>query len=148
MRLKLNGQPELQLPDRRLTKVRSDRVWAMLGYLALRRSEWVSRAEVSLALWPDAEVEVGRHRLRQTLQYCKALSSVSLIEATTHTLRLSASVVADVFDEGPSGDFLDGLRDEWIAEVRVGASSSDGWIALVEGPDDTPQIPSYWISTR
>lgn len=133
--LHLNGTPQAQVEAIPITRVRSDRVWALLGYLAWRRGEWVTREELSLRLWPDVPSKTARHRLRQTLQYVKASFRESPLEATSHSLRLSGLVLVDVSTQGIGPDFLDGLRDDWIQDARPPAAAS-GWMALIEGEEE------------
>ena len=98
--------------------VRSDRVWALLAYLAVHAPQWCDRTDVAAALWPGVESDSARHRLRQTLLYVKA-GIGSAVESDRKRLRLANHVRTDIVPGQKYAAFLDGLTDEWLEEFRL-----------------------------
>lgn len=124
--LKLNGRPHAIVEDVRIERVRSDRVWALLGLLALNPGSWAMRVDLAQQLWPESTETVARKRLRQTLLYVRDALGPDVLDTTVHALRLKASIDCDVAEHGALTNFLDGLFDEWIVRAR----GDDSWTGL------------------
>lgn len=134
--LKLCGRPEARVGDRLVQRVRSDRVWGLMGYLALRGREWVPRVEVAAALWPEASESVARKRLRQTLLYVReAFCGAEALNVTDKLVRLADGVDTDVSGNVPA-DFLETLDDPWILAERGEMSVRLEMEPVMEGQED------------
>lgn len=126
LQLKLCGVPEARSGDIVYRRVRSDRVWALLGYLALHGHSWTPRTEVAAVLWPDASDSLARKRLRQTLIYVRdAFEGLEVVQVTDKLLRLSQDVVTDVDAHHPAPNLLETLDDEWIRHLTRDLSIHD-----------------------
>lgn len=135
IRLELLGAPRVLLDGESVGPFRTNRVPALLGYLAVSRGT-PRRDRIADALWPHLSEEAGRHNLRQTLVYVRQLLGPGAILSDRTTLELGAFVSSDVrdildWDESPidivrgdalvrqaRGAFLDGSDDEWMIEPR------------------------------
>lgn len=138
--LRLLGAFELGDGAQRITRVASRPAAALLARLALRPDHAHPREELVELLWPGAEPEAARHRLRQTLSTLKALleppqlDGWPVLQADRHSIKLVAgSIACDAAefelavkgrDIGRAhqlyrGDFMPGWFDEWIVEERA-----------------------------
>lgn len=138
--LKLCGRPEARVDGRVFQRVRSDRVWGLMGYLALQGREWVPRAEVASALWPEVLESVARKRLRQTLLYVRdAFGGAEVLDITDKHVRLAVGVESDVSGHAPA-DFLETLDDPWILTVRDEMSVRNVIDAVMSGQEGTAEL--------
>ena len=139
IRIRLFGSAAIETDERQIQRFWSNRIPALLGYLALQNGQ-VSRERVADALWEDKS-EGALHNLRQTLLYVKQLTGQEIVEAHRKTLTLSSTVETDlrVFtrfgelaDEGAlryeeaeacvdlyTGSFLQDLEDSWLDQPRA-----------------------------
>ena len=138
-RIKLLGGLSISRGSHVITHFESSRVSAMLAYLALNSNRTTSREELVDILWPDEEIEVGKHRLRQALYSLRrqleptGIPANSVLAATRSTVCLNPeSFSCDVLEfqslvrtkqfrqakELYQGELLPGLYDEWILEER------------------------------
>jgi DNA-binding SARP family transcriptional activator len=120
-------------------EMRTSRVAALLGYLAVRGGRAVPRAEVAKALWAGRELSLAYQSLRQTLLYLRqalAEEADSVLVVTRHDLRLRPEAVEtdlarfraltareskdDLVKAVDSygGPFLSGIEDHWALAVR------------------------------
>ena len=119
MRFTFNGLPALNVGGERITTVRSSRMWALVGYLALsERGTWVTRNEVADAIWPEAHSVQAKQSLRQTLLLCaKTFGSVILADRTS--LKLDDSQCeCDIWLDGVQSNFFEASSEEWVLEAR------------------------------
>ena len=122
-------------------RFRSQRVAALLAYLALRLGKDVSREELAEALWPEEDPKVTANRLRVSLTSLRhqlepaGVSPGSVLDSSrAGYLRLRRESVAcdvDAFDSAwkrgdlseaarlASGPLLPGFFDEWILSERA-----------------------------
>ncbi len=93
-KLRLFGRMELRAPSGERVPIESRKCSELLAYLALRRSEQVSRDQVADALWPDCDPITARNRLKQTLTALrKYATDLPVVSHGKHELELSKSLV-------------------------------------------------------
>jgi predicted ATPase len=123
-----------------LARFPSRAVAALLARLALEPRRRHAREELIDLLWPDADLEVGRNRLRQALSTLRRLleppdlAPGSVLDADRLTVALSADAVRcdavefqRLLGEGAvadallhyRGELLPGFIDEWVDEERL-----------------------------
>src|SRR5688500_7744696 len=66
-RIELFGGLKLRQGDRFITRFPTQKVASLLAYLALHSDRVHPREQLADLLWPDADVDSGRHNLRQAL---------------------------------------------------------------------------------
>ena len=113
-----NGLPALEDGSVRITNVRSNRMWALVGFLALRRGEWVSRDEAAETLWPESNSSQAKQNLRQLLVLCtKAFGNTVLANRTA--LKLNESECeCDIWHDGVRSNFFEASSEEWVISAR------------------------------
>ncbi len=136
--VRLLGRFELDDGRQCLTRLRSRAAMTLVARLAMFPSRAHGREELAALLWPEADAEVGRNRLRQTLSLLKAVleppSSPALVLADRRVLRcVPGSFACDVtafeqafrtgrLDEARAlygGELLPGFYDEWLVDERA-----------------------------
>ncbi|HEY9229146.1 MAG TPA: hypothetical protein VIP11_21020, partial [Gemmatimonadaceae bacterium] len=143
LELKTFGGASVRQPDGAPLNgaVAQRRSLALLSILAVHGEAGVNRERLLALLWPDADVERGRHALNQSLyQLRRALGHDDVFCAAGASIRLNADRIAsDVArfiacaaqgdDDGAlalyAGPFLDGFAlpgcvefDQWVAASR------------------------------
>jgi predicted ATPase/DNA-binding winged helix-turn-helix (wHTH) protein len=137
-RLRLLGGFSLQSDHQTLDRLRSRAATVLLAKLALSPQRDVPREGLADMLWPDAEAEVGRSRLRQTLSLLRAVleppGGPPVLHADRRSLRLVTEAVwcdAVEFEQSARradhtrahslyrGELLPGFYDEWVLEERA-----------------------------
>jgi predicted ATPase len=124
----------------RHTKLGTRAAMALLARLCLRPDSAHPREELVDLLWPDAETDAGRQRLRQTLSTLKQVleppehAGAGVISADRISLRLLPGTVEcdalafeQAFKRGDhdraralyTGELLPGFFDEWISDERL-----------------------------
>ena len=127
--VRLLGFPSLRL-DGRGVHLALRKGLALLAYLADARAP-VARDQMAGLLWPEADVDAARGRLRRTLHKIRVACDLEVIDADRTTLSLAPSIEAQVdthaFEARCSagelneavrlyaGDFLQGLSIEGCA---------------------------------
>lgn len=127
---------------------RSNRVPALLGYLALRPGVEVRREEIADALWPNLHAEAARNNLRVTLSYLKPVLEMHGLDrglvapdratllADGEVLRADTALFGELERQGSaarletleealalaSAPLLSGLSDDWIEPFRAAAA--------------------------
>ncbi len=149
--------------DSRANLAQGAGLW-LLTYLAVHDS-WVERREIAELLWPDIAAQDSRNNLRQTLHRCKNAPWFASLEATPHTLRLTAASdlrrfrrAAERGDwhaallsyggtllEGlqPSGAFADWLETERSALHNDWREALTGHVNALESRGDTTELPAW-----
>jgi len=140
-RLRLLGGFDLDDGRQRLTRLHSRAAVGLIARLALAPQRAHAREELAALLWPDADAETGRARLRQTLSTLRATleprhaaGGAPVIEADRRVLRLVAGAIrcdAHEFEQACRrgdaacamslyrGELLPGFYDEWIVDERL-----------------------------
>jgi predicted ATPase len=132
------GRFELDDGRQTLTRLRSRAAAALVARLALEPARAHGREELAALLWPDADAEAGRARLRQTLSLLRAVleppGSPPLLVADRRTVRASPGAFwcdATAFERlvragrrGEAralyrGELLPGFFDEWVLDERA-----------------------------
>lgn len=114
----LNGVPFCETGGNRIVTVRSHRIWALVGFLALQKGTWVHRSEVAEALWPGQASDRAKQNLRQTLLLCSQTFG-PVIKSDRQSLLLDPSVCdCDIWQSKVALNFLENLSDEWIDDAR------------------------------
>jgi tetratricopeptide (TPR) repeat protein len=92
--LRLFGRMELFAPSGERVLIDSRKCSELLAYLALRRSDRLSRDQVAEALWPDCDPISARNRLKQTLTTLrKYVADLPIVCHGKHEIELSKSLV-------------------------------------------------------
>ncbi len=65
--VRMLGSFELMIDGRRVAHWQGQRAQSLMKFLTAHRRRHVSRAELIMALWPDADEDSGRHRLHQAV---------------------------------------------------------------------------------
>ena len=135
LRLRLFGYPDVRFDDAALA-LRERRVLALIIYIAMAKGP-VSREAVSALLWPEADSETSRARLRRLIYKIRQAAGIDVVESDRVNIRLSDRVAVDCdvvvfedlltqhrFTEAEmvySADFLEGFHlddaselEEWI----------------------------------
>ncbi|HWD40237.1 MAG TPA: BTAD domain-containing putative transcriptional regulator [Fimbriimonas sp.] len=140
--IRLLGHTSIQSGGVTVTSFRSNRVPALLGLLLAEPGPH-QREEVAQLLWPEADSEVCRHNLRQTLVYLRGAlgeQSEKALVATRSQIGLNPGVLRSdvetlldteryrdseskrpICEEAVSlyeGPFLQGIEDEWVRDQR------------------------------
>ena len=135
--LRLLGRFELDDGRQCLTRLRSRAAMALVARLAMAPDREHGREELAALLWPEADAETGRSRLRQTLSLLRAVleppGAAPLIHADRRVLRcVPGALWCDVvaferdFKAGRhmqarslfGGELLPGFYDEWVVDER------------------------------
>src|SRR5690348_5365690 len=66
-RIEMMGQLRALAADRTITRFRTQKTGALLAYLAYHRDRLHPRELLIDTLWPDCELQAGRHSLSQAL---------------------------------------------------------------------------------
>jgi predicted ATPase len=137
-RIELLGQLRATSGDRVITQFGSRKVAALLARLALFPKRAQGREELIDLLWPDADLDTGRNRLRQALFALRRLleppGAAEVLVVDRSSVRLNAACfTCDASDfeacvrsrdmAGAQalyvGELLPGHYDEWIDEERA-----------------------------
>lgn len=135
--VRLLGGFELDDGQHRQTRLRSRAAMSLLARVALAPARAHPREELVALLWPDADAESGRNRLRQTLSLLRAVLEPAgqrpvlvadrrMVRAVPGALWCDAAdfevaVRAGRADEAHRlwrGELLPGFYDEWIVDER------------------------------
>jgi predicted ATPase len=136
-RVELLGQVCARRGEQVITQFGSRKVLALLARLAMAPQRAHPREELIDLLWPDADLEIGRNRLRQALATLRRLIEPpgigDVLLADRQHLRLQAGTVSCDAIEFQSavarrdwstalslyrGELLPGIYDEWVLEER------------------------------
>ncbi len=129
------GNPTIAVGEEVIAQFRSHRVPALIGYLAAKAIP-CRREEIAEVLWPEREEGKGRHNLRQTILYARAVLGSNAFTGGRDTLGLNPAFSIDVIEfealadsaniedlaraaELYKGPFLDGFFDDWVENVRL-----------------------------
>lgn len=123
-RFVLNGLPALEIGGTRITSVRSNRMWAVIGFLALRRGEWISRDEVAEALWPEATSVQAKQNLRQLLLLCSKSFGACILANRTAIKLADSAYDCDIWHEGVQNNFFETSSEDWVLEARPSSFDS------------------------
>lgn len=101
--LRLLGVPQAELDDKPLPDLPTDKVRALLYYLAVEGDIPHSREKLAGLLWPDQPEERARQNLRQTLSYLRqalgaAADAVLLVSRDAVQLNASGRPAVDIAD--------------------------------------------------
>jgi predicted ATPase len=171
-RIRLFGGPVLERPNEPpIARFRSQKVAALLGYLALFSTRAHTREELACLFWPDASDEDGRRSLRVALTSLRhqlepagtAMGSVLVADRQYVRLNPEAFVtdVADFWEAVKkkdyatarrlaSGPFLPACYEEWALTERyhleeILAGLPEGGTSLVSVPTAAHPTPSFPI---
>jgi len=136
-RVRLLGGFELDDGRHRQTRLRSRAAMALLARIALAPARDHPREELAALLWPDADAESGRNRLRQTLSLLRAvLEPAGQRPVLVADRRMVRAVPGALWCDGAAfelavrtgrtddahrlwrGELLPGFYDEWIQDER------------------------------
>jgi hypothetical protein len=138
-RLRLLGAVELHSASGRSAKLPSRAASLLLARLALAPHSQHAREELTDLIWPDADADSGRNRLRNALSVLRALlepegvATGSVLQADRRAIWLqSGALVCDAHQllhalkQGQphiarplmQGDLLPGYFDEWVLQER------------------------------
>lgn len=169
--MRLLGDVELRHREAGLRRLPTRAATALLALLVLAAPRSMSREELIDLLWPQADIDAGRNRLRHTLSVLRRLLEVGgepLIDADRRSLRLrpdnidcDAVSFAELARLGAheaarvtyGGDLLPGFYDEWVLEWRGRLQASYERVerCLAEAPSVQPPtddpLPAVWTRT-
>ncbi len=136
-RLRLLGGFELEGLGQHHARLKSRAATLLLARLAMAPGVEHARETLAALLWPEADADTGRARLRQALTALRALlepaGTPALIAADRQTLRLApAAIDCDVVELEAAlraghaaraqalarGELLPGFFDEWVLDER------------------------------
>lgn len=114
---------------------------ALLAYLATKPDQAVSREFIGELLWPDRELGLGLHGVRNSLSALRAhLGSDAarhLVGTATHVRLVDASVDLDLLERATADDDLGRLeeatklyRGDFLLDVRVASETFQEWAAI------------------
>ncbi|MEO7055764.1 MAG: AAA family ATPase, partial [Caldimonas sp.] len=145
--VRLLGRFELDDGRQCLTRLRSRAAMALVARLAMSPNRDHGREELAALLWPEADADVGRSRLRQTLSLLRAVleppGASPLILADRRTIRSVAGAFwcdAVAFEQhlraGQAaqaracygGELMPGFYDEWVGEERARLQALADWL--------------------
>lgn len=154
--LRLLGGVELFARGQRISQFGGRVCTLLLARLALQPRAAVPREVLIDTLWPDADLEVGRNRLRNALAVLRAAlrpaGCADIVEASREALRLAPSACAvdvHLFREAVSrhqwleardlyrGELLPGHYEDWIETERAALDTLRERI-----PADLPGLPA------
>lgn len=120
----LLGGFRLRHHGRLLDTVKPGKPQLLLAYVVLHRDQWLARARVAFALWPDSSEEQARTNLRRELHGLRqALPEGYLLTDARQVGWLGGAPyrldVAD-FEEGGDygGELLPGYYPDWLLDAR------------------------------
>lgn len=125
-----------------ITRFRTQKTAALLGYLALTPGRRVSREVLIDLFWPEQDLKSGRNALSVALSSLRAqleppgVDTGSVVEADRLTVTLSARTVTTDLGEGSAeGELLSGIYDDWAEAERTrrGASATPRGLAALVG---------------
>ena len=166
-RIELLGQLRASSGDRVVTQFGSRKIAALLARLALYPKRAHGREELIDLLWPDADLDTGRNRLRQALFGLRRLleppGAAEVLVVDRASVRLNpASFSCDVAEFEAHvrerdwaaaqalyvGELLPGHYDEWIDDERSRLAALADRIAPPAGgrAGDAPPPPEASIS--
>lgn len=133
LEVRLLGFPALSLDGQRVGLALRKGL-ALVAYLADMRAP-VSRDQIATLLWPEADAEAARARLRRTLHKVNAAFPASLVQGDRATLSLSPAfetrVDTQAFETAcGSGAFDEAARiyaDDFLAGLSLDAEAFDEW---------------------
>lgn len=135
--VQLLGTLTLSRGERKITRFRTRRAGALVGFLALNEGRELTRDEVCMAIWPEASAEARRARLRQELSVLRRQieePGEELFLADRATLRLRPGAIQT--DIARFKSLLAGLREAETSVLSEAvviyrgpllAGLSDGW---------------------
>ena len=82
-RIEILGGLRVRDGERLYTDFARKKATALLGLLALRPKQTHTREALADALWPEVEPELGRKRLRQTLQWLRQRTDGASVPSRT-----------------------------------------------------------------
>lgn len=154
-RIELLGQVRAVSGDAVITQFGSRKVAALLARLALFPRRVHSREELVDLLWPEADLDTGRNRLRQALSTLRRLleppGAAEVLMADRQSLRLQPGTFSCDVSEFEAelaarrhgaaralyrGELLPGHYDEWILDERQRLET------LAERLPPTSDVPS------
>lgn len=137
-RLRVLGGFELDDGQLCLNRLRSRAAMALVARLAMAPARDHPREELATLLWPEADAETGRSRLRQTLSMLRTVlepaGAAPLVLADRRALRCAPGALwcdALAFEQALArgaaaealalyrGELLPGFYDEWIQDERL-----------------------------
>jgi predicted ATPase len=120
-----------------LTRLRSRAAMALVARLAMAPTRAHARTELAALLWPDADEEAGRSRLRQTLSLLRSVleppGGAPVFEADRRFVKAVAGALwcdalafeqalrarqTDLAQALYRGELLPGFYDEWVVDER------------------------------
>ncbi|NLB96468.1 MAG: AAA family ATPase [Armatimonadetes bacterium] len=145
-RIELLGALRVHCAEREITRFRTQRTGALLGYLALSYPRACIRDHLVEAIWPDAEPESGRHNLRTALSSLRrqleppGVEPGSVLVCGRNLVALNPdSVATDV------AHFESALR----LALRVGSASEKvlAWVEAIETyrGELLPGLSDLWV---
>jgi predicted ATPase/tetratricopeptide (TPR) repeat protein len=146
-RLQLLDAVELRDPQGRVVPLAGRMAALLLARLALAPQRAWSREALIESLWPDADLVVGRNRLRQLLSSLGAalarpgVAPLLLVDRETVRLRPGA-LHCDTDDPRAPGELLPAHRAEWVIDER--RAREPGTVALPPAPAALPHPPTRW----
>ena len=114
---------------------------ALLAYLAAKHGEMVARETLSDLLWPDRELGLGLHGVRNCLSSIRASfgdAASHHIEATTTNIRLSAAAVdlklletsIETDDPAELQRAVNLYRGDFLFDVRIESEPFQDWVTI------------------
>lgn len=126
--LKLFGYPRFSL-DGRDAPVGLRKGLALLAFLAEAKAP-VSRERIAELLWPEADPQAGRARLRRTLYNMRSAAGADLIASDRDALRvvpdLAVSIDVQAFETACDKDDFAAAAQLYTADFLAGFSAGDG----------------------
>jgi DNA-binding SARP family transcriptional activator/TolB-like protein len=114
---------------------------ALMAFLATKLDQPVSREYIGELLWPDRELGLGLHGVRNSLLAIRSSLGEGAsypIGGTATSVRLSDALVdLDVLEQSVNTDDLGRLeraaalyRDDFLLDLRVGSEAFQDWVAI------------------
>jgi predicted ATPase len=159
-RVRLLGAFELDDGRQVLHRLRSRAAMLLLARVAMAPEREHAREEVATLLWPEADADSARSRLRQTLSLLKAVleppGAPTVLLADRRALRaVPGTLWCDVqaFEQATragrgeqahalySGDLLPGFYDEWVLDERGRLQALHERLPAAAGTATAPRTP-------
>ncbi|MBA3589539.1 hypothetical protein [Methylibium sp.] len=94
--IQLHAYPQL-LVDGRIVPLQLKRAWALVACLSDAAPK-MSRAQAANLLWPDADISVGRTRLRRLVHQINTSCELELVAGDADTIWLARQAVSLAVD--------------------------------------------------